>query len=57
VVGSPGHVSAHGISYYQSGSDTIVLVNASGLANHVDMEIHLTGVNASMLSYLDFWHS
>jgi hypothetical protein len=40
----------------QSGGNTIVIANASNIANHVDLEIHLTGVTASSLSASDFLH-
>jgi dihydrodipicolinate reductase len=56
LVSTAGTVAAHGISYYQSGSDTVVIVNATNTANHVDMEIHLTGVAASSLTASDFVH-
>jgi autotransporter-associated beta strand protein len=41
---------ANSIAWYQFGSETVVIANASATANHVDMEIVLTGVTASSLS-------
>jgi hypothetical protein len=43
-------LNAHSIAWYQVGSETVVIANASATANHVDMEIVLNGVTASQLS-------
>jgi Ca2+-binding RTX toxin-like protein len=50
---TPVSVAAHSIVFYQSGSDTIILANASNSsesAPSADMMMVLTGVNASTLS-------
>jgi VCBS repeat-containing protein len=56
-VGSAGTVDAHGISWFvdNANNQTIVYVNTTGIANHVDMEIHLTGSNIN-LSGSDILH-
>jgi Ca2+-binding RTX toxin-like protein len=46
----PTGLHAHSIAWYQFGSETVVIANASATANHVDMEIVLQGVTASDLS-------
>ena len=56
LVTNPTQVAAHGISYYQSGADTVVIADATSTANHVDMMIVLTGINASTLTSGDFNH-
>jgi hypothetical protein len=38
------------VAWYQFGSETVVIANASATANHVDMEIVLNGVVATKLS-------
>jgi hypothetical protein len=43
-------LNAHSIAWYQVGSETVVIANASATANHVDMEIVLNGVTASQLT-------
>ena len=50
-------VDAHSISWFVDtrNNQTIVYVNASNTANHVDMEIHLTGTNIN-LSGSDILH-
>jgi Ca2+-binding RTX toxin-like protein len=57
LAATPGTVAAHGISYYQSDSDSVVIANASDMPNHVDLEIHLAKVTASSLSASDFLHT
>ena len=57
LVATPGTVAAHGVSYYQSGSDSVVIANASDTPDHVDLEIHLANVTASSLSASDFLHT
>jgi hypothetical protein len=41
---------ANSIAWYQVGTETVVIANATSTANHVDMEIVLNGVTASTLS-------
>ena len=50
-------VDAHSISWFvdSAQNQTIVYVNTTGTANHVDMEIHLTGANIN-LSGSDILH-
>jgi VCBS repeat-containing protein len=50
LVGNANTVSAHSISWFvdNAHNETIVYVNTSGTANHVDMEIHLTGTNINL---------
>jgi hypothetical protein len=43
-------LNAHSIAWYQVGSDTVVIANASSTPGQVDMEIVLKGVTASSLS-------
>ena len=45
--GPANTVAAHSISWFEDSvhNETIVYVNTTGTANHVDMEIHLTGTN------------
>ena len=57
LVNAAGQVAAHGISYYQSGSDTIVIANTHSTANQIDLEVHLIGVTASTLIATDFHHA
>jgi autotransporter-associated beta strand protein len=47
-------LKAHSIAWYQVGSETVVIANASATANHVDMEIVLQGVSAAGLSAASF---
>ena len=52
-------VAANSIVWIQSGSDTIVYVNSTGVAENqgsADMEIVLTNVVASTLTSADFFH-
>jgi VCBS repeat-containing protein len=57
LVGSAGTVAANSISWFvdNTNNQTIVYVNTTGTANHVDMEIHLTGTNIN-LSGSDILH-
>jgi len=57
AVGSPNTVDPHSISWFvdATNNQTIVYVNTTGTANHVDMEIHLTGSNIN-LSGSDILH-
>ena len=50
LVGTANTVSAHSISWFvdSAHNETIVYVNTSGTANHVDMEVHLTGTNINL---------
>ena len=48
-------VAANSISWFKDGSQTIVYVNTTAGAGHVDMEIHLTGSNIN-LSGSDILH-
>ena len=57
LVATPGTVAAHGVSFYQSGSDSVVIANASDTPDQVDLEIHLANVTASSLSASDFLHT
>jgi VCBS repeat-containing protein len=54
VVGSANTVDPHSISWFidAANNQTIVYVNTTNTANHVDMEIHLTGTNIN-LSHTD----
>ena len=54
VVGSANTVDPHSISWFvdAANNQTIVYVNTTDTANHVDMEIHLTGTNIN-LSHTD----
>src|SRR5262249_41174317 len=47
LVGTANTVAAHSISWFvdNAHSETILYVNTTGTANHLDMEIHLTGTN------------
>ena len=47
--------AANSISWFKDGSQTIVYVNTTASAGHVDMEIHLTGSNIN-LSGSDILH-
>jgi Ca2+-binding RTX toxin-like protein len=52
-------VAPHSIVWIQSGSNTIVYANSSGVAENqasADMEIDLTNVTASTLTSSDFFH-
>ena len=57
VVGSANTVDPHSISWFvdSANNQTIVYVNTTDTANHVDMEIHLTGTNIN-LSGSDILH-
>jgi hypothetical protein len=57
LVDSASKVDAHGISWFvdSANNQTIVYVNTTDTANHVDMEIHLTGSNIN-LSGSDILH-
>ena len=57
LVDSAGTVDAHSISWFvdSANNQTIVYVNTTDTANHVDMEIHLTGTNIN-LSGSDILH-
>jgi Ca2+-binding RTX toxin-like protein len=57
LVGSASTVAAHSISWFvdNATNQTIVYVNTTDTANHVDMEIHLTGTNIN-LSGSDILH-
>jgi VCBS repeat-containing protein len=57
LVGTANTVAANSISWFADGAhnETIVYVNTSGAANHVDMEIHLVGANIN-LSGADILH-
>jgi Ca2+-binding RTX toxin-like protein len=48
-------IAANSISWFKDGTQTIVYVNQTGTAGHVDMEIHLTGSNIN-LSGSDILH-
>jgi hypothetical protein len=50
LVNSAGTVDAHSISWFVDNvnNQTIVYVNTGNTANHVDMEIHLTGTNINL---------
>ena len=50
VVGAANTVAADSISWFvdNAHSETILYVNTTATANHVDMEIHLTGTNISL---------
>jgi VCBS repeat-containing protein len=50
LVGSANTVSAHSISWFVDNvhNETILYINTTGSANHVDMEIHLTGTNINL---------
>jgi hypothetical protein len=47
---SPNTINAHSIAWYQFGSETVVIADASASANHIDMEVVLNGATASSLS-------
>jgi Ca2+-binding RTX toxin-like protein len=49
-VGGANTVAAHSISWFVDNvnNQTIVYVNTGNTANHVDMEIHLTGTNINL---------
>ena len=51
-------VAVHGISWFVDTphNQTIVYVNTTGTANHVDMEIHLTGSNINLGGANDILH-
>ena len=57
LVNTASTVDAHSISWFldTANNETIVYVNTSDTANHVDMEIHLTGTNIN-LSGSDILH-
>src|SRR5207247_518551 len=46
LVGNANTVSANSLSYYQdvAANETIIYANVTSVPNHVDMEIHLTGI-------------
>jgi Ca2+-binding RTX toxin-like protein len=50
AVGSAGTVAANSISWFvdNAHNETVLYVNTTAAANHVDMEIHLTGTNISL---------
>jgi Ca2+-binding RTX toxin-like protein len=50
VVGMADTVAANSISWFvdNAHNQTVVYVNTSATANHVDMEIHLTGTNINL---------
>jgi hypothetical protein len=49
-VGAAGAVAANSISWFvdNAHNQTILYVNTSAVANHVDMEIHLAGTNINL---------
>ena len=57
LVNAAGAVDAHSISWFvdNAQNQTIAYVNTTDTANHVDMEIHLTGTNIN-LSGSDILH-
>ncbi len=55
AVNSANVVDAHSISWFVDNNQTVLYVNTTATANHVDMEIHLTGTNIS-LSGSDILH-
>ena len=57
LVNEANTVDAHSISWFvdNAQNQTIVYVNTTDTANHVDMEIHLTGTNIN-LSGSDILH-
>jgi Ca2+-binding RTX toxin-like protein len=59
LISGSDQVAAHSIVWIQNGANTIVYANNSALAENqgsADMEIVLTGVTASTLTNLDFFH-
>jgi VCBS repeat-containing protein len=56
-VGTTNTVDAHSISWFldTAKNETVVYVNTTDTANHIDMEIHLTGTNIN-LSGSDILH-
>jgi hypothetical protein len=50
LVNTASTVDAHSISWFvdSASNQTIVYVNTTDTANHVDMEIHLTGTNINL---------
>ena len=56
VVTSGTPIAAHSIAWVQNGSATTVYINSTDAAGAADMEIQLTGVNASSLQATDFLH-
>jgi len=59
LISGSDQVAAHSIVWIQNGANTIVYANNSALAENqgsADMEIVLTGVTASTLANLDFFH-
>ena len=50
VVGTANTVAANSISWFvdNTHNETVLYVNTTATANHVDMEIHLTGTNISL---------
>ncbi len=57
VVGAASTVAANSISWFvdNAHNETVLYVNTTATANHVDMEIHLTGTNIN-LSGTDILH-
>ncbi len=53
AVGAASTVAANSISWFvdNAHNQTIVYVNTTATANHVDMEIHLTGTNINLTGY------
>jgi Ca2+-binding RTX toxin-like protein len=59
LISGSTQVAAHSIVWAQSGANTIVYMNSSGVAQDqsaADMRIVLTGVTASTLTSSDFFH-
>jgi len=50
LVGAANTVAANSVSWFvdKAHNDTVVYVNSTATANHVDMEIHLTGTNINL---------
>ena len=50
AVAEANTVDANGISWFvdSAHNETVLYVNTTAAANHVDMEIHLTGTNISL---------
>jgi Ca2+-binding RTX toxin-like protein len=59
ITGS-GQVAAHSVAWVQSGADTLVYFNSSGVAENqssADMAVVLKSITASVLTGNDFIHS
>jgi Ca2+-binding RTX toxin-like protein len=59
LISGATQVAAHSIAWIQSGADTFVYINNSGIAQNqgsADMEIILTAVTANTLTASDFFH-